>query len=59
MNRRARTAVVPDNRIFGISILRNGYPQGTVSAFYRRKLAEGGTYTGYEKDIAAYRAERV
>lgn len=55
MNRRARTEVIRNNRIFGISILKNGYPQGTVSAYYARKLAKGGTYTGYARGIADFK----
>lgn len=51
MNRRARTAVIKHNRIFGISILRNGYLNGTITAYYARKLVEGGTFTGYVEDL--------
>lgn len=52
MNRRAVTVgVVRQNRIFGIIKYRNGFVNGHQSAYYMRKLVEGGTFTGYYKDL--------
>jgi hypothetical protein len=49
MNRRATTNGQPikDNRIYEITIMRDGYRVGRSAAlYYRRRLQDGTVYTG-------------
>lgn len=46
-NKRARTGMpVRDNRIYGISIYRDGFPVTTLPFHYRRRMRSGEVYTG-------------
>jgi len=47
MNRRAKTwAPIKSNSIFGLVVLKNGWPQKQMSFHYQRRMQSGEIYTG-------------